>query len=86
MDIALISSEPYLNIGLQDIIFIWEKNTKVGVIKTKKVRKVEIRIKKEGSWVKDENVRIIKSEEIVVSKIAREKKERLRKQSWQFCQ
>lgn len=86
MDFAFISSQSYLNIGIQNLIYFWKKNQRTRRVKIKKGREGEIIIKKDGRWVKVKKVRIIESEKVIISKIVREEKERRIKKSRQSCQ
>ena len=88
MDFAFISSQSYLNIGIQNLIYFWKKNQRTRRVKIKKGREGEgeIIIKKDGRLVKVKKVRIIESEKVIISKIAREEKERRIKKSRQSCQ
>lgn len=79
MDSTFITSQPNLNFRIQNIVFVWKKDKRIGIIKSKTIAKVKIGIAKKGELRKVEKVRRIKGEKIRRRKVKIKKEERVRK-------
>jgi len=80
LDSTFITSQPNINFRIQNIVFVWKKNKRRGIIKRKTITKVKIGIVKKKQWIKVKKVRIIKSQEkIRRRKVKIKKEERVRK-------
>lgn len=75
MDSTFITSQPNLNFRIQNIVFVWKEDKRIGIIKSKTIAKVKIGIVKKRQWIKVEKVRIIKSQEKIRRRKVKIKKE-----------